>query len=394
MKKKVIFISLPIIFSLFLAGCNLPGQPTQPPMEDLMNTAAAQTLQAQQTSIVQTNQAIIQQPTMTPTLSVTTAVDTATAEPEDTSTVTSEPTAEPTKTSTPKPTNTAFVPCDQASFVAETIPDGTDFKPGEEYTKTWTLKNSGSCTWSADYDVVFVSGNAMGAPAATQLTNAVVPPGATVKISLDLTAPSTTGTYKADFKLRNKNGVLFGIGEQNKSFWVEIEVVVPTETFYDFTQHYCDANVEWTTTAGILACPGSATDDQGWVRAVDSPILETGAIGKKPGLQLHPEFVDNSWIQGTFPQITVPNDAYFTAIIGCYATNNDCDVWFKLNYIVEGGTEKTLAKWQEVQDGKVNNISVDLSSLAGKKVTFILLVETNGSHKQDKAMWYQPLIVK
>jgi len=65
-----------------------------------------------------------------------------------------------------------------------------------------------------------------------------------------------------------------------------------------------------------------------------------------------------------------------------------------LNYIVEGGTEKTLKDWHEVQDGKVREVSVDLSSLSGKKVVFILRMETNGSYKQDKALWYQPLIVK
>jgi hypothetical protein len=394
MKRKIIIISLPIIFSLILAGCNLPGQPTQPPMEDLMNTAAAQTLQAQSTSIVQTNQAIISQPSITPTLGPTSGAFTATSEPADTRTATTQPSSEPAATATPKPTNTVYVTCDQASFVSETIPDGTDFKPGESFTKTWTLKNTGSCTWSADYDVVFVSGNAMGAPAAAQLTNAVVPPGATVKISLDLTAPTTTGSFKGDFKLRNKSGVLFGVGSENKSFWVKVDVVAPTETFYDFTKHYCEANVEWSTNAGILTCPGYATDEEGWVRSVDRPTLETGVTADKPGLQVHPDSVIDSWIKGIYPQITVPSNAYFTATIGCYATNNDCDVWFKLNYIVEGSTEKTLAKWQEVQDGKVNKVAVDLKDLAGKKVTFILRVEANGSYKQDKAMWYQPLIVK
>ena len=390
MKRKILIISLPIVLSLILVGCNMPGRATQPPLEDLMNTAAAQTLQAQQTIIVQTNQAINQQPTVTPTLSP--VENTSTTEPSATSTATTQPTLAPSPT--PSRTPTKYIACDQASFVSETIPDGTDYKPGETFTKTWTLKNTGSCTWTADYDVVFVSGNSLSAAAATPLTNAVVPPGETVKISINLKAPSSTGSYKGDFKLRNKNGVLFGIGEQNKTFWVEIDVVIPTETYYDFTKHYCDAGVTWTSTAGILPCPGSLQDPNGWVFRVIEPLLETGSKGDEPGLQLHPGMTDNSWISGTFPQMTVPEDAYFTATIGCYSTNNDCDVWFKLNYIVEGGTEKTLDKWQEVQDGKVNKISVDLSSLAGKKVTFILLVDANGSYKQDKVLWYEPLIVK
>lgn len=387
MKKQFFVLSLTLLFSLILTGCNLPGQQTPTSPVDMLNTAAAQTLQAQQTSIVQTNQAGIQEPTPTATQQPTGEIISPTITPVPTNTEVILP--------SPTPTKTIETACDQASFVSETIPDGTEFEPEEEFTKTWTLKNAGSCTWTADYDVVFVSGNAMDASAATQLTNAVVPPGASVKISLNLETPDKAGTYKADFKLRNANGVLFGVGDQNKTFWVEIEVKeVAKVTHYDFTQHYCDTNVLWTGTAGDLPCPGILHDDDGWIYKINNPILETGNYAGEPGLQLHTPDGNNTFIKGIFPQMTVPEGAFFKATIGCYATNNDCDVWFKLNYIVEGSTEKTLAKWQEVQDGKVNNVSVDLKDIVGKKVTFILLVESNGSSKQDKAMWFQPLIVK
>ncbi len=382
MKNKITFLSFFLIFGLILAGCNLPGQETQIPMEDVMNTAAAQTLQVLQTNIVQTNQAVGQQPT-------------ATLEPAsgDTPTATLEPTL--AATSTPTPTQTTSLACDRIAFVSETIPDGTDVQPGEEFTKTWTLQNAGSCTWNSDYDIVFVNGNSMTAPAATSLTNGLIPKDGTVKISMDFKAPASVGTYQADFKLRNASGVLFGIGEENKPFWVKIDVTTPTETFYDFTEKVCASGVEWSSLAGgVLPCPGSISAAIGGIVKKDSPILETGKTGSKPGLQVHPGDVNDGWIQGVYPQMTVPEGAYFTATIGCYATNNDCDVIFKLNYIVQGGTEKTLEDWHEVQEGKVNNVAVDLSSLAGKKVTFILLLESNGSYKQDKAMWYQPLIVK
>jgi hypothetical protein len=384
MKNKIIVISFFLVFGLILAGCNMPGQPTPIPMEDVMNTAAAQTLQALQTNIVQTNQVIDQQPTPTATLEPVVTENTP------------EPTAEPTvaPTSTPTLVPTAATPCDRITFVSETIPDGTDFAPGTVFTKTWTLKNAGSCTWNSDYDVVFVSGNAMNAPAASVLTNGVVPPGDTVKISMELKAPATIGTYQAEFRLRNANGVLFGIGDQNKTFWAKIDVTTPTETFYDFSKNYCASGVEWTTEIGILPCPGSPGDEDGWVVRKDDPILETGKRGLEPGLQVQPGGGDDGYTRGIYPEITVPNNAYFTATIGCYNTTNDCDVKFKLNYIVNGSTEKTLMSWQEIQDGKVNNVAVDLSDLAGKKVKFILLVEANGRPYQDKVLWYQPLIVK
>jgi len=53
---------------------------------------------------------------------------------------------------------TATKPCDRAEFVDDvTVEDGTVFKPGETFTKTWRLKNTGSCTWTTSYRVVFDS---------------------------------------------------------------------------------------------------------------------------------------------------------------------------------------------------------------------------------------------
>jgi len=44
--------------------------------------------------------------------------------------------------------------CDVAGFVADiTIPDGTEMAPGSVFTKTWSLKNDGTCTWNSDYRI-------------------------------------------------------------------------------------------------------------------------------------------------------------------------------------------------------------------------------------------------
>lgn len=137
----------------------------------------------------------------------------------------------PTASNTPLPTATQ-APCDRASFISDvTVPDGTDFAPGESFTKTWRLKNTGTCTWTSDYDLVFDQGDAMDGPASKPLTAASVAPGQTMDISVDLKAPGTTGTYKGFWKLRNDKGVLFGVGAQGDvAFWVEIDVVQPTTT--------------------------------------------------------------------------------------------------------------------------------------------------------------------
>jgi hypothetical protein len=137
----------------------------------------------------------------------------------------------PTKTLTPTVTNTT-IPCDRAAFVTDvTVPDGEEFEPNENFTKTWRLKNDGSCTWTSSYALIFDSGDSMGGPASKQLTSGTVAPGATMDVSVDLTAPSSPGTYKGYWKLRNGSGVNFGIGAGGTNpFWVEIKVVPNTTT--------------------------------------------------------------------------------------------------------------------------------------------------------------------
>ncbi|MFW5713740.1 MAG: NBR1-Ig-like domain-containing protein [Brevefilum sp.] len=375
MKKNIFILSIGLAFSLVLTGCNLPGRATPTSQVDMLNTAAAQTIQAQQTNIAQTNQPA--NGDMTPT---------ATLEPPADGTPTTTP--EPTATLNPSPTNTPEAACNKAAFVSETIPDGTDFEPGKSFNKTWTLRNDGSCSWTAEYDVVFVKGDSMDAPAATSLTSETVAPGETVKISIDLKAPVAAGTHRGDFKLRNQHGVIFGIGEEAKPFWVEIDVV---GTLYNFTKNVCASGVTWTSGAGTLPCPGSAGDADGWVLTIDEPFLENGAKDNEPGIQVRPEAVNDGWIKGTFPEISVTEGVIFRSIIGCYDDYN-CDVKFKLNYKIDGGSEKTLATWHEVQDETFNRVEVDLSSLAGEKVQFILRVEANGSPASDRALWFGPRI--
>jgi hypothetical protein len=138
-----------------------------------------------------------------------------------------EDTAAPTEPPEDTPVPTATTICDLVSFVSDiTVPDGSKADPDESFTKTWRLRNAGSCTWTSGYDLVFHSGDAMGAPPEVQLTSGVVNPGDTVDVSVGLTAPSSPGTYKGFFKLRNSSGVIFGLAGNNP-FWVEIEVKSP-----------------------------------------------------------------------------------------------------------------------------------------------------------------------
>jgi uncharacterized protein YkwD len=111
---------------------------------------------------------------------------------------------------------------DGALFVKDvSIPDGTDVGPGQTFRKTWRLRNTGSCTWDSAYQLVFVSGDRLGAPGSVPL--AVTPPGGTLDLSVDLSAPPGRGSFAGLFELRNPAGQTFPVG-QWKNIWFSISV--------------------------------------------------------------------------------------------------------------------------------------------------------------------------
>jgi hypothetical protein len=144
--------------------------------------------------------------------------------PSETVTATASLTLTPTGTSTITLTPQ---PCDAAAFVKDvTYPDGAEVFGGAAFTKTWRLKNVGTCTWTSGYKLIFDSGDRMSAPDSVTLTGGTVPPGAAVDVSVDLKAPSEEGTYQGYFKIRNPSGVVFGIGPAaSGAFWVKIKAV-------------------------------------------------------------------------------------------------------------------------------------------------------------------------
>jgi hypothetical protein len=103
----------------------------------------------------------------------------------------------------------ATTSCYGLTFVSDvSIPDNTQMDPGETFTKTWKVQNSGSCAWDAGFKFQSTGGNAMGASAFT--LPASVAPGATYDISVAMTAPSTPGTVRGNWRMSNTTGQFFG----------------------------------------------------------------------------------------------------------------------------------------------------------------------------------------
>jgi hypothetical protein len=102
--------------------------------------------------------------------------------------------------------------------------------------------------------------------------------------------------------------------------------------------------------------------------------------------------INNGLITGKYPGITVQSGDRFQASISCLHQANDCNMIFKLQYQIGSGAIQTLGQWNEIYEGKSFSINVDLSSLNGQKVKFILSVLANGSAHEDYALWIAPRI--
>lgn len=378
-----------LLAAAVLSACSMPatggGQPSD---ASSISTMAAQTIIAQFTQEYSATQEAMETtaPTQTPVVVTATPLP-ATSTPLATATPTAKP---PTPTATPIP-----VPCNWAMYVKDvSYPDGTSVPAGADFTKTWRLKNIGTCTWTTDYDMVFSGGDQMSGEDVIPMP-ANVAPGGYIDVSVDLTAPARKGTYQGFWKLRSARGSTFGIGwDYETSFWVEIKVgkaAAADTTPYYMASHTCDAI--WSNDGEDLPCPGEEGDAAGYIIRVAHPHLEAGGIDNEPAFWVHPEAIKNGTIIGQFPPITIQDGDHFISVVGCLYGANNCNVMFHLDYSVDGGAIKSLGSWTEVYDKNMTNLDIDLSSLKGKAVTFYLQTDANGSATGDDAFWLNPQIV-
>ena len=207
MKTK--FMLFAVIATLILAAC-APATPIVPTPDVLaVRTSAASTVVAEFT--------------------LTAAAFTPTSLPTETPTVAPTlelPTETPTTAYATDPTQIALgTPgelCDNFSFdpatVDVTILDGTQMTPGQDFVKTWKIKNTGICSWGDGYGLIYagyadkMSGEPV--PLAT-----LVEIGQEVDVSVNFKAPTNIGEYTSAWQMANAKGIPFG-----KAIFVKILV--------------------------------------------------------------------------------------------------------------------------------------------------------------------------
>ena len=107
---------------------------------------------------------------------------------------------------------------DDAIYAGDiSVPDGTAFKPGQRFTKTWRIKNIGTNTWGTGYTWHFEAGHQL-----SSILSVGVPPtapGGIATVAVTMSAPAAKGDYISFWQMVNPQGQLFG-----HQAWVRIVV--------------------------------------------------------------------------------------------------------------------------------------------------------------------------
>lgn len=144
------------------------------------------------------------------------------------------PTATTAATEAPTATTAAAASCTYgATLVSEYPLDGQQFKPGEVFKKTWTFKNSGTCTWDATTLILSVA----NVPGDTMLSGGQTPAyrmdfysnpkkttvavGETISVALDMQAPDDAGTFTQNWQIMDSTT------NQSIGSKVYVQIVVP-----------------------------------------------------------------------------------------------------------------------------------------------------------------------
>jgi hypothetical protein len=121
--------------------------------------------------------------------------------------------------SSPTPTGTRLTPTTNPGSLASgcnnlavlggaEISGGDNVQPGEDFTVTWSVQNTGTCAWEFNYHLVQISGPEFDMVGGHADRN--IPPGNKGTITVKLQAPHKNGNASGSFRFATGAGQLFG----------------------------------------------------------------------------------------------------------------------------------------------------------------------------------------
>ena len=135
--------------------------------------------------------------------------------------------ATPTLDPTTLLTRTITAKCNAAFFVGDVgLMDNSDVKAGSQFTKTWSVRNIGYCTWTPRYRLVFQYGQHMAGPNFINFPQ-IVAPNQGLFLSVTLTAPTGAGIHQGQWYIFDPDGNRFGVGDSGYDPLLVRIIVVP-----------------------------------------------------------------------------------------------------------------------------------------------------------------------
>jgi len=218
---KSIWLTGFLLSAVLLSSCNIGETPA--PTED------PGAIQTQAFEIVLTQSALQQTQIPTATLPLPT-IDLSGATNTPFAFNTQQPGLTPLSLLTPTvgvvSTVTTKNGCNDGTYLGEGgVTDGTVLAPNKDFSKSFSIQNTGTCAWDEGYSFAFVTefstpgfqGYSIVLPKDKPQDYTKV--GASQTYVLKLTAPKEPGTYKAYWKLKDDAGNFFG-----PLVWLEIVV--------------------------------------------------------------------------------------------------------------------------------------------------------------------------
>jgi len=298
------------------------------------------------------------------------------------------------------PATSAHAACtNAAAFIMDKAPlDNTKLDPGTTFSKSWVVRNVGTCTWDSTYELVNVDtgGDPFGVTTSVKLTG-TVGRWETVTLTVDgMKTPATTGTYISRWML-SVGGVKFGVGGWGGTgvpIFTKINVVAPPAVTFDFADNAPSAT--WTSGTGTVPFGNMPGSIDGSAIVDSTSKLEDGTTPAKSILFTADKYPSSAphYIQAEYGMYSVKSGDRFQAKVGC-ETSASCWVSFSLQFrYSSGGTVYTLGTFLEKNEGLTRNVDINLSSLAGKNVQFILRAYNYRypAGEGASAIWGDPVI--
>jgi len=252
------------------------------------------------------------------------------------------------------------------------------------YRIGYTVKNQGDSPCASTTSKLYVG-------AVYKASDSVPALAAGASVSRQFTSWTYDPTNHAVKVVVDANDVVEEEDEDNN----DKSVSVTAEVLVDFVNK---ANLaEWKTGSPEtdIDFGGATNDPDGFACYRTSVKLEDGDTYSKV-LETHPKWVSSGWIDGFYPELTVPLGAWFVADVGFLngATGSD-GVTFRVWFWQEGSDiPNVLDDVGAEYDGDLDKLEINLASIVGRTGRIGLQVLAGSSSGQDWAAWASARMIR